>query len=187
MASCIAAQLHTMLPKPCRDRPFVCDGLPENCSVIVIGKNPALKLGVDWWTFWDDDSGFDLQKFKSLFEEKRNASRKRLRLKTRKALDHLLDPLRAEGLGCLETNVFRDEKGRGYKPINRNDDVLQTLLAELQQLPNFKAVIAHGKHAKEFMSGQSLPPHIKCFQTDHFVKFGYPKIDSIMRKILKHK
>ncbi len=81
--------------------------------MIVIGKSPALKLGVDWWTFWDDDSGFDLQKFKSLFEEKRNASRKRLRLKTRKALDHLLDPLRAEGLGCLETNVFRDEGGRG--------------------------------------------------------------------------
>ena len=154
--------------------------------MIVIGYNPTLKLGVDWWTFWDDDSGFDLQKFKSVFEEKRKASRKRLRLKTRKALDHLLDPLRAEGLGCLETNVFRDEKTRGDKPTIRNDDVLQILLAELQQLPNFKAVIAHGKDAKEFMSDQSLPPRIKCFKTDHFVKFKYTRIDSIKRKILKH-
>ncbi len=186
MASRIAAQLHTMLPKPCFDRPFVCDGLPENCVVIVIGENPFLDLRVDWWIFWNDDSGFDFRNFEILFKEKRIASGKQL--KTRIALDRLLGPLRDAGLGCLETNVFRNEnpdghKGGGHKVIVQNDDVLQTLLAELPQL---RAVIAYGIHAKNFMSGQSLQPHIQCFKEDHFRSVAYKKIDAIARKILKH-
>ena len=184
MASRIAAQLHTKLLKPCYDRPFVCDGLPENCVVIVIGQDNALDLGVDWWTFWNDDSGFDFQKFEIVFKERRRASGKRL--KTRDALDRLLNPLRDAGLACLETNVFRNQnpdghKGRGHKV--KNDDVLQTLLAELPQL---RTVIAYGKCAKNFMSGQSLPPHVECFREDHFRNVAHKKIDMLVRKILHH-
>ena len=103
--------------------------------MIVIGEHPALKLGVDWWTFWDDDSGFDLRRFEKLFKEKRVASGKRR--PTRDALDRLLNPLREAGLGCLDTNVFRNEYTGGHKGGRRkikNDDVLQTLLAKLPQL-----------------------------------------------------
>ena len=184
MTSLISAQLHTMLPKRCFDRPFVCDGLPENCAVIVIGENPALKLGVDWWTFWDDDSGFDLRRFEKLFKEKRVASGKRR--PTRDALDRLLNPLREAGLGCLDTNVFRNENPGGHKGGRRkikNDDVLQTLLAELPQL---RTVIAYGKCAKNFMSGQSLPPHVEYFREDHFRNVAHKKIDMLARKILNH-
>ena len=187
MASRIAAQLHTKLPKPCYDRPFVFDGLPENCVVIVIGQDNALDLGVDWWTFWNDDSGFDFQKFEIVFKERRRASGKRL--KTRDALDRLLNPLRDAGLGCLETNVFRNQNPDGHKGRGRkvkNDDVLQILLEELPQLPQFRAVIAHGRPAKNFMSGRSLPLHIQCFEEDNFRNLKYEKIDSIVRKILKH-
>jgi len=186
MTCLISAQLHNMLPKRCFDRPFVCDGLPENCAVIVVGENPFLELGVDWWTFWDDDSGFDLRRFEKLLKEKRVASGKKLR--TRDALDRLLSPLREAGLGCLETNVFRNEnpgghKGGGHKVKVPNDDVLQTLIAELPQL---RAVIAHGSCAKNFVSGQSLPPYIQCFREDHFRSVAYKKIDAIARRILKH-
>ncbi len=124
MARRIAAQLHTKLPKPCYDRPFVCDGLPENCVVIVIGENPFLDLRVDWWTFWSDDSGFDFRNFEILFEEKSIASGRHP--KTRIALDRLLGPLRDGGLGCLDTNVFRNEKRGGHNAggnEQKNDDV----------------------------------------------------------------
>ncbi len=187
MTSRISAHLHTMLPKPCFGRPFVCDGLPENCVVIVIGKKNALELGVDWWTFWDDDSGFDSRRFEILFKERRIALKKRLR--TRDTLDRLLEPLREAGLGCLETNVFRNEnpgghKGGGHKCIvQRNDDVLQILLAELPQL---RAVIAHGIDAKSFMSGQTLPSHIQCFREDSFRNVAHKRVDAIAREILKH-
>ncbi len=160
--------------------------MPENCVVIVIGENPSLKLGVDWWTFWDDDSGFDLRRFEKLFKKKRVASGKKR--PTRDRLDRLLNPLREAGLGCLDTNVFRNEKTGGHKGGKRereikNDDVLQILLAELPQLI---AVIAYGKYAKLFLSGQSLPPHIQVFREVHFTRVSHENIDAIACKILKH-
>jgi len=154
--------------------------------VIVIGENPSLKLGVNWWTFWDDDAGFDLRRFEKLFKKKRVASgRKR---PTRDRLDRLLNPLREAGLGCVDTNVFRNEKTGEHKGGKRereikNDDVLQILLAELPQLI---AVIAYGKYAKLFLSGQSLPPHVRCFREDHFRNVAHKKIDMLARKILHH-
>src|SRR5215475_3894200 len=36
-----AGELHELIPKPCRDRPFVCRGLPEMCDVVVVGENPG--------------------------------------------------------------------------------------------------------------------------------------------------
>lgn len=187
MASRIATQLHNLLPKRCLERPFVCDGLPENCSVIVIGENPALHLGVNWWTFWKDDSGFNLQKFETKFQEMRDALGERR--PTRDALDRLLNPLRHAGLGCLETNVYRNENIGGHNGGGNqveNDDVLQILLAELLQLSHFRAVISHGHVARDFMSGQSLPPHIQHFETVHFSRLGHNKIDAIVHKIRRH-
>ena len=152
--------------------------------MIVIGENPAVELEVDWWTFWDDDSGFDFRNFEILFEEKSIASGRHP--KTRIALDRLLGPLRDGGLGCLDTNVFRNEKRGGHNAggnEQKNDDVLQILLAELPQL---RAVIAYGREAKNFMSGQSLPRHIQCFKERHFLSVKHKKIDAIARKILKN-
>jgi hypothetical protein len=57
--------LHKTIQQPCYERPFVCDGLPESCSVIIIGENPATSMQTDWWDFWNDETGFDLGKFES--------------------------------------------------------------------------------------------------------------------------
>ena len=54
----LSSELHRLIPDPCFDRPFVCDGPPESCDVMVIGENPATKMGTDWWSFWDDEKGF---------------------------------------------------------------------------------------------------------------------------------
>ncbi len=65
--------LHAALPTPCFDRPFVCDGRPECCTVIVIGENPATRMYKDWWSFWDDGTGFDLRMFEDQYETSRRA------------------------------------------------------------------------------------------------------------------
>jgi len=44
-------QIHSLVAKPSFTRLFVCDGLPEQCVVIVIGENPLTRLGTDWWSF----------------------------------------------------------------------------------------------------------------------------------------
>jgi hypothetical protein len=44
----ISSEIHTLITKRCHERPFVCDGFPEDCNVIVIGENPATQLTTDW-------------------------------------------------------------------------------------------------------------------------------------------
>ena len=36
--------LKAVIPSPCYERPFVCDGFPDTCEVLVIGENPATPL-----------------------------------------------------------------------------------------------------------------------------------------------
>jgi hypothetical protein len=111
---------------------------------MVIGENPAVKLDVDWWAFWDDDAGYDRPKFDALFRGK-SAGR------TRRAIQRLLDPLEAAGHSCLVTNRYRNENLGGYRgqdgsiPSIPNDEVLKILLAELRRL---KAVVRRSYRRK---------------------------------------
>jgi len=174
----ISTQLHILIPKPCFERPFVCDGLPETCVVMVIGENPAVRLETDWWTFWDDASGFDLQKFDSAYAAKRKSEGKRPIPNTRARLNRL----RNTGLTFLETNVYRNEGLGGHKGGVSNADLLRTFLKEL---PRLKAVIAHGSVAKAFLSRQSLPSHVRYFPMQHFKLESYKNLDAVAREILE--
>ena len=49
------------------------------CQVMVVGENPAMILNTDWWMFWDDELGFDLDGgYERVFAAKREAERKKL-------------------------------------------------------------------------------------------------------------
>jgi hypothetical protein len=118
------AELGSLIKKPCYDRPFVCDGLPRSCDVVVIGENPATKMNSDWWDFWDDENGFNLSKFEKAYQEARQADDKppisptRLRLKR----------LRSNGLKCFETNFFSNEQLGGHGVGISSEDLLRTLI-----------------------------------------------------------
>jgi hypothetical protein len=63
-----AELLKLNVPKPCcGQRPFVCDGLPESCDVVVIGDNPGRLMNKDWWQFWHDENGFNLGEFEQAY------------------------------------------------------------------------------------------------------------------------
>lgn len=173
----IAVQLHILIPTPCFERLFVCDGLPEACDVIVIGENPAVRLEPDWWTFWDDASGFDLQRFSSVYAAKRKSEGKRPIPPTRARLNRL----RSAGLTLLETNAYRNEGLGGHQSGVSNADLLQIFFNEL---PCLKAVIAHGKEAQRFLAGQRLTPHVRPFLMQHFRSVSYSDLDAVAREIL---
>ena len=68
--------LKEVIPSPCYERPFVCDGFPCTCEVIVIGDNPATRLTTDWWSFWSDTSGFDYNHFLEVYQTERDRAGK---------------------------------------------------------------------------------------------------------------
>jgi hypothetical protein len=147
-----------LIPSPCRNqRPFTCDGLPQSCTVMVVGKNSRTEMDTDWWTWWNHDTGFDLRRFEDEYMATTQGdwSRTRKRLNQLRCCYHL---------PCLETNAFMHEgpDARGKKKPNT-----PLLRLFLDKIP-LKAVIAHGKDAQEKIEAVGLPPSVHYFPTPHF-------------------
>jgi len=83
----LSQYLRNTLPEPCYDRPFVCNGLPQSCTVMIIGENPATQMQSDWWSFWNDETGFDLSRFETSYSEARIVAGKRPLTNTRRRLN----------------------------------------------------------------------------------------------------
>jgi hypothetical protein len=174
----LAKFLHETYSKPCHERPFVCDGLPQSCNVIVIGENPATKLDVDWWSFWSDAKGFDLAKFEKHYQETRRNSGKDPVSKTRGQLNRL----RSSGLNCLETNAFSNERPKGRGVGISNEDLLPVLI---RSLPRLVGVIAHGKVAERTLDRLSLAPNVKPYRLKHLIYVGHSDLHQLAEELLQ--
>ena len=160
-----------MISKPCFQRPFVCNGLPSNCEVIVIGENPATPLSIDWWSFWKPNTGFDFDAFEMHYAEERakigkGISNTRLRL----------NRFRERGVHCVETNTFCNERLEGAGVGVPNYGVLNMLI---QEMPNLRAVVAHGKIAHQYIRNASIPAGVRVFELRHFRMESYATIDQL--------
>ena len=149
----------------------------SRCPVIVIGKNPVTPLSRDWWLYWNDDSGFDLEMFQSVYTSERVAAQKHPMSPTRRRLSRL----RTNGLSCLETNVFRSEDENSPAIGISNSDLLEFFFGNILTL---KAVIAHGSVAADFLRRQPVPKHIRAYITRHFCLASYDELDKISQEIL---
>lgn len=164
--------LESLLPRPCFSRPFVCDGPPAACNVIVVGENPATQIGSDWWSWWHGADGFDLPAFMADYRSRRpRIAGTRLRL----------ERLRAHGLDVLESNVHRNERAMGHGPGAANLDLLR---GAIDRMPNLRAVVAHGKVAADALHGLDLPAGVTFTTTPHFRLVSYAVIDQLAAEIL---
>ena len=172
--------LHSIIPSPCYERPFVCDGLPQSCTVVVVGENPATKMDTDWWSYWSDETGFDLGRFEQDYEARRREQGRRAVSNTRLRLKRL----RSRGLQCLETNALAPEKPGGHGDGRSNIGLLRMFLSELPQL---KAIIVHGAEARRAMDRIELPARLHLFSTPDFSRrVSYDQIDDIAAQIAKN-
>ncbi len=174
------ALLKSVIPELCMDRPFVCDGFPDKSCVIVIGENPATQMDKCWWHYWSKDTGFNIKAFKRDYEVKRMERGKRPVSNTRRRLDWL----RENGIRCVETNVYRNEKAGGAGAGTPNYDVLNLLV---RNMPALCAVIAHGKVAhrlaEEFAEKYTFPKDTKIFRMRHFRMDSREAIEGICQEI----
>lgn len=171
--------LHNAYSKPLYHRPFVCDGRPETCNVIVIGENPATKMeDTDWWSFWDDDTGFDFKRFEAEYKQSRLQRGKKSDFSpTRKRLNIL----RESGLRPLETNAFLNERPNGHGQGVSSRQLLPTLIASLPQLVG---VIAHGEHAKNSLESLTLPSHLRVYRGRHFRLETFSNVEVLAQEFL---
>jgi hypothetical protein len=176
MAKVWTALLETVLPHPCRDRPLVCDGLPDASQVIIIGENPATELGSewDWWDYWHPQTGFDYDRFIAAYQREREEEGRSRLSATRLRLNRI----REKCIRAVETNTYRQAGGSGRRVSN--DDLLRLLI---KNMPHLKAVIAHGDHVKDFMGRANLPNNLAVFRTKHFRFVSYREVDEICQQV----
>ena len=168
--------LRRVIPSPCDERPFVCDGFPDTCEVIVIGDNPATRLTTDWWSFWSDTSGFDYNHFLEVYQTERDRAGQRPVSSTRLRLNRIRD----NDLNCIETNAFANEGSDGTRHNISNYNVLKVLLSNM---PLLKGIIAHGKVAHECLDQIEVPVAVQTFKPRHFFQESYAEIDRICQEI----
>lgn len=142
--------LKEVICTPCRCmRPFVCDGYPDTCQVLVVGQDPATALPDDWWSFWDPECGFNETRFESAYLKHREQLRlvnlaKRGRSDTRsKFLNRITNNLKPQ-LKSIETNASMG----GDLGWDSNREVIKVLLKGMNDL---RAIIAYGNKAHDLV------------------------------------
>ena len=150
--------LKEVICTPCHCmRPFVCDGFPGTCQVLVVGQDPATALPDDWWSFWDPECGFKETRFESAYLKHRERLRlvnlaKRGKSDTReKFLNRITNNLKPQ-LKSIETNASMG----GDLRWDSNQEVIKVLL---KGMDNLQAIIAYGNKAHDLVgrSGKLRP------------------------------
>jgi hypothetical protein len=122
-------------------RPFLCDGLPFEKKVFLVGINPATKI--NFWKFWSQESGCDkngwLEEYKKL-NGKIGPTRKRIEIFLSQA----------QKLKILETNIypFYSPRFKELKAENKNPDLFNFLVETIKP----KLIIGFGKPVIKFLS-----------------------------------
>lgn len=169
--------LESYIPNPCYERPFVCGGFPSDSIAIVIGENPATRMKENWWKYWKCESGFQLESFIADYRAKREKMGKRKDSNTRLRLTRFKE----NGVKCVETNAFSNEKADGAGEGTSNYAILNLLIANM---PKLRAIIAHGDIAGAFLAKATIPKGALTYRTRHFRTESYATVDRICAEIL---
>ncbi|MCY0095070.1 hypothetical protein [Hoeflea ulvae] len=160
--------LRTAAPANSGLRPFVCSGSPLECSIALVGYNPATNLEADFWNFWNSARGFD----KANWFETYKVERQNRPLKPGKTRRNAVSPTRKrielfiEGVGdykCLETNLYWDASEDIASHVQGSRPLVASLL---KQLPLLKLIVCHHEAAFRFLKPQF--PDIQIEHVDHF-------------------
>ncbi len=132
------AQLEQLIGRPTNLRPFVCDGSPLKCEVFIVGFNATTE--VDFWSFWDSQTGFDKRNWEAAYRNERIRKGKRENSPTRSMIGWILDDL--PGVSVLETNIYAKATPAmtDLPQKERNIAPFRFLLQTIQP----KLVLAHG-------------------------------------------
>ena len=156
------------------ERPFVCDGSPLRCKVFVVGLNPATTLREEFWSYWDDATGFDRGDFDRKYGDVRptkSGNRPRIEAITR-----------AFPRGdCLETNIHSSPTKSG--PMLKANQKRTAVFEYLTDVLRPKALFIHGAPTCRYFA--KLSPDIDGFPDDtpqHTMLWGRNVIVMLRRR-----
>jgi hypothetical protein len=138
--------------------PFLCEGLPFDCDIFVVGINPA--RDVPLWPYWSVDAGVNKRAWLQAYLKRYGKY-----TSTRQRIERLV--VATAPARVLETNVFHHQSHRQ-----------SALTRELQSTEVFDFLIATLKPEMVFVHGQPAVRHLQrltsvVFDRDKFKTVHY--------------
>ncbi len=181
--------LRELIGHPTEQRPFICDGNPLECTVFLVGTNPATEVSKSFWDFWNPDSGFDKHAWFETYKHERKAkplkpgrTRRNEVSTTRKYLEQVV--IGCKPVKCLETNVYSYPSSElsELSVLKRRTKVFDWLLEAIRP----KALLLFGDEAVKHISQLTHSPlvinNVSKLKINDLQVFVLPKSHLASRK-----
>jgi hypothetical protein len=157
-------KLRALIGGPTDLRPFVCDGSPLDCTIFLVGINPATSLEMDFWDFWESNRGYDKKRWSQELLAKKAAKLLAAGKKFRPAFSNTRQRIEAfveaaGGAPVLETNIYA-MASRNLKSLaksDRNTAPFKFLVETIRP----KIIVVHGKDAERAIAGAIAKLHVQ--------------------------
>jgi hypothetical protein len=136
-----------------KPRPFICDGNPLSCEVFIVGINAATEMQNDFWSFWNQNIGFNKAQWIDIYISERkskplkpNKTRRNKLSNTRQRIEWITESLKP--IKTLETNLFvkATPTADELKSGDRKSEVFEFLLTTIKP----KIIFIHGNEVLEY-------------------------------------
>jgi hypothetical protein len=162
--------LRAVIGYPTTLRPFVCNGSPLDCTVFLVGLNPATSMKAGFWTFWVPGGGFNREEwFRAYVAERMAAGPKpgKTRVKkvspTRTFINEVIDGA-GSGVKILETNIYAKERPV-YSDLQA-DERMTTSFDFLLRRIKPRLLVAYGDDAHLHIAGLKVDTEV--MEIPHF-------------------
>jgi len=143
-------ELASIIGRPSDHRPFVCDGNPFDCAIMLVGSNAATKLLKGFWEYWSPTYGFDKTQCLSNYIIERKYREEHFEISpTRRRIEWICQS--AAPARCVETNLYSiaSKRTAELKSEDKGTKVLALLIEKVKPL----VIFVHGKEATVYFEG----------------------------------
>ena len=131
-------------------RPFVCDGNPLNACIFLVGYNARESSPRSFWDYWNDQKGFNKQRWLGDYRSARRARKEKLLLsRTRERIERITNA--AKPCQVVETNIYSvaSESKRSLRSASKGTAIFDWLLQTIGPA----VIILHGVDAQRHLEG----------------------------------
>jgi len=172
------ANFITTFPTLLDARPFMCEGSPLDCTIFIVGFNPATTMHSDFWNYWSDGYGYRksewFEQYKSDRKKQKEATgRPHMAVSaTRRNIDWVIEG--GTGTSFLETNIYASPTATeaGLSDDKRVTEIFEFLLATIRP----KLILTHGRTATDAV--RSLNPNAALQDISHLSR-GWSRLRAI--------
>lgn len=178
--------LRAVIGYPTALRPFVCNGSPLDCTVFLVGLNPATPMKAGFWTFWVPGVGFNREEwFRAYVAERMEAGPKPGKTRvtkvshTRTFINEVIYGA-GSGVNILETNIYATEKP-AYSELQADEKITAPFDFLVRRIKP-RLLVAHGDDVHGHIADLKVDPEV--MPIPHFTARGANKWSKVKARKL---